>query len=104
MPEVLDIGYGRPYKLTEEDANAINRRRRDVRRSQIATKKWGVQVHMGSEVAAEEVYPLYVTRVVGEDDDGNTIVNGKVFLDGNDDLWVRAVYFGDEPGNYLIPV
>lgn len=75
------------YALTQQNAEAINKRRQDARDSKIAQTSSGAQVHFGNEARAGDILPLLVTKVWP---DG--LVNGQVFLDGNDILWVSSVH------------
>lgn len=108
------IGSLVAYRLTEADADQVNRRR--VAAHGLACDRAlggvgaGVQVHVGNPVAAGDVLPLIVTRtarlvgreLVNLDDQvaanlfktgidasaGIEVINGQVQLDGNDTLWV----------------
>lgn len=53
----------------------------------------------GNAADAGETYPMIVSRVWP---DGS--VNGQVFLDGNDSLWVTSVKVGKGPGTWAWPV
>lgn len=105
------------YRLTEKDAEAINRRRttgKDIA-ERIPRGCWtiGAQAHIGNTACAGEVVPLTITKVWPEEyaqhlsDDGSSTVqaklahhqspagyessfgvNGQATLDGNDSLWV----------------
>ncbi len=98
------------YKLRKEDAEAINRRRTTgtniaCRLSEIPAR-WpiGAQAHIGNSASQGDVLPLIISRVwpneFGPDVDG---VNGQVFLDGNDTLWVTSIREGQEEGQYKWP-
>lgn len=97
------------YTLSESDAEAINRRRADRLAYQanpyndprIAQKPTGFQVHTGNPVAAGDVFPMVIVRVWGTRPD--SVVNGKVLLDGNDDLWVTSVGHGDGERRWIWP-
>lgn len=52
-------------------------------------------------------YPMMITRVWGDPEPGkpssatpDTQVNGQVFLDGNDTIWVTSVHCADEPRGF----
>jgi len=77
------------YTVTEGDATATNKRRADMQRhlQEHRDASNGSQVHVGNTVRAGDVFPMMITRVWGED-----LVNGQVFLDGNDTLWVTSVH------------
>lgn len=85
----MRISLGRivQYRLTTADATSINKRRHDALRTLRAGVEDGVQIHFGRSALVGDVYPMIVTRVWSEED----LVNGKVLLDGNDDLWVTRV-------------
>jgi hypothetical protein len=73
------------YTLTARDAAAINKRRSDAKKARKGVED-GAQIHFGNPAASGQVLPLIVTRTNG---DGS--VNGQVFLDGNDTLWVTSI-------------
>lgn len=91
------------YKLTEENAEAINRTRTSGESiaERIRWKTWpiGAQAHVGNEVKADDVFPMIVVRVW---DDGFG-VNGQLFLDGNDTFWVTSAHHGSERGAWHWP-
>jgi hypothetical protein len=103
------------FKLTEELAQQINRRR--TTGSSIAERikgntpnvtNWpmGAQAHIGNSVSAGETYPMIVTRVWPDEfgsGDAGIGVNGQVFLDGNDCLWVTSSSWGPMPGQWQWP-
>jgi len=78
------------YTLTEYDAQAINKRRDDARKSLVAETNSGTMVHVGNPVIAGDKFPLVITRVWDENS-----VNGQVLLDGNDSLWVTSATQGE---------
>ena len=83
------------YTLSEQDAEAINRRRRHATTSGLAKAATGVQLHVGNEVAEGDTYPMVIVRVWGDTETSS--VNGRVLLDGTDDLWATSVGQGDGP-------
>jgi hypothetical protein len=109
------------YKLTEDDVSQINRRRTSG--SSIAERiknngadmanlvnlpaTWplGAQAHIGNWASPGDLYPCIIARVwpneFGQDEPG---INGQVFLDGNDTLWVTSAGEGTEPGQWSWPV
>lgn len=91
------------YRLSEQDATQINRRRADASAhlSEHRENSTGVVVHAGNSVAAGDVYPLVITRVWGNVE--GSAVNGQVLLDGNDTLWVTSVTEGDGPRQWFAP-
>lgn len=94
---MADIGTIVTYKLTADDAQAINRRRDDFDRTQHTGQPWpyGAQAHLGNRASAGDVYPAVVVRNWGGD------VNLKVLLDGNDDLWATSRSQGHGQGMWL---
>jgi len=99
------------FKITEEMAQQINRRRTTgasiaKRLSLLPTADWpaGAQAHIGNTVSAGEEYPLVVVRV-WPDEFGSGVpgVNGQVILDGNDCLWVTSVGEGPNAGQWHWP-
>jgi hypothetical protein len=83
LPTVSSIVH---YVLTQEDADSINKRRNDARALPRSLREDGVQIHFGNPVAEEDFFPMIVVKVWP---DG--LINGQVFLDGNDTLWVTSV-------------
>jgi hypothetical protein len=79
------------YTLSSHDADAVNIRRRD-----------GSMIHFGNAVEEGDTYPMVITRVWG--DQPESAVNGSVFLDGNDLLWVTSVQVGTGPRTWSWPV
>jgi hypothetical protein len=58
------------YKLTQHDADQINKRRKDAKNKNaagvtLASQELGAVVHTGNDVAAGDVYPLIITRIWG---------------------------------------
>lgn len=95
------------YTLTEGNVEHINRRRADARMnlSTHIKNSNGVQLHVGNEVEVGQKYPMLITRVWSSPEqvhDG-VAVQGQVFLDGNDNLWVTSVVQGDNEGQWHQP-
>lgn len=96
------------YKLTEQDAAQINRRRTSGLSiaDRIKLDKWptGAQAHIGNWANEGDEHPCIISRVwpheFGQDVPG---INGQVFLDGNDTLWVTSAKEGDETGQWHWP-
>ncbi len=61
----------------------------------------GVQVHVGNPVREGDAYPMLITRVWGNEPE--SMVQGQVFLDGNDALWITSVAVGTGPRTYAWP-
>jgi hypothetical protein len=55
----------------------------------------------GNAVREGDVFPMLITRVWGSTPE--SAVQGQVFLDGNDTLWVTAVVVGEGPRTYAWP-
>lgn len=84
------------YKLSEQDAAEINRRRLVP-----YPNGKGSQVHVGNPAAMGQVYPALIVRTWG--DTPESAVQLQVFLDGNDTLWATSVQCGDGPRTYAWP-
>ena len=92
IPTVGRIVY---YKLSTQDAEEINKRRSDYAQNDKSVWPMGAQAHVGNHVEAGEIVPMIVVAVWE-----NELVNGHVFLDGSDTLWVTSRPKGEEPGNW----
>lgn len=99
---VPSVGRIVHYTLTEADAEAINRRRADAANSLAQHREAadGTQVHAGNRAKEGDVLPMLIVRVWNE---VPGTVNGQVFLDGNDTLWVTSVTPGDGPRRWAWP-
>ena len=86
------------YRLSLADTEAVNRRRNDAALSKAGEKYTGFQVHVGNLASLGDVLPMIIVRWCSGDE-----VQGQVFLDGNDTLWVKTVGRGDEPGQWDWP-
>lgn len=86
---VPTIGRIVHYTLSDQDVERVNglRKIRDV---------------TGNTVEPGQVYPLLIVRTWGETSESS--VNGQVFLDGDDVLWVTSRSVGDGPGYFSWPV
>lgn len=91
------------FKITEDCAAQINKRRNDAGISQIASTNSGAQVHVGNSAKGYDVYPMIIVKVWSFEPAENSAVNGQVFLDGNDTLWVTSAQQGTEPGQWHEP-
>ncbi len=89
------------YTLSEQDADAINVRRANTRRHEADHREAanGLQVHVGNPASEGDVFPMMITRVWP----GETLVQGQVFLDGTDVLWVTSVAEGTGPRTFAWP-
>lgn len=105
--QVPTIGRIVHYRLNQDDAAQINRRRTDGARMEYGDdpqlKAWpaGAQAHIGNGVKEGDTYPMLITRVWG--DTPTSAVNGQVFLDGNDVLWATSVCVGEGPRTFSWP-
>jgi hypothetical protein len=78
------------YTLTDHDV------------AQIAARRTGAgDKSIGNTVTAGDVFPLMITRVWGPTEE--SAVNGQVFLDGDDVLWVTSRQQGDGPSTWREP-
>ncbi len=94
------------YTLSEQDAAAINKRRKDAQNLNaagvtLASQELGAQIHTGNQVSAGDVYPMMITRVWGDQPDSS--VNGQVHLDGSDLHWVTSVDCGEGERHFAWP-
>lgn len=83
------------YTLSAADAKQANGQRE--------TAIW----RRGNIAAEGDVYPMLIVRCWGVDEPevdadklAQQLVNGQVFLDGNDTLWVTSVKVGEGPGTF----
>lgn len=76
------------YELDDNDVLQIRNRR-------VATGAQGNAVHKG------DVYPMLIARTWGDTPESS--VNGTVFLDGPDSLWVTSVAQGEGPRRWHVP-
>ena len=79
------------YKLSVYDLAEIVRRRHELSRAGGA--------HL--EMAADQVLPMLIVKVHG--DHPNSAVNGHVFLDGDDTLFVSSRLLGEAAGTWSWP-
>lgn len=100
---IPSIGRIVHYRLSSQDATAINSRRKDAREKMPwhHAIKSGAQVHIGNEVKEGDVFPMIITRVWGPSE--TSAVNGQVFLDGNDLFWVTSTSVGERNGSFAWP-
>lgn len=94
------------YTLSDHDAGAINKRRKDAQNLNaagvtLASQELGAQIHVGNRAAEGETYPMVITRVFG--DQPTSAVNGQVLLDGNDTYWATSVSHGEGPRHFVWP-
>lgn len=104
-PQEPSIGRTVHYQLTEQDVIAINRRRADFV-EMMKKSQWqpGAQAHVGAEAQIGETLPMVITKVHTNGTEGNDMrIDGQVFLNGNDTLWVKEIPFGDGFGQWNWP-
>ena len=107
------IGRTVIFRITEEQAQQINRRRTDgkaiadrIAKNTSATSAWpiGAQAHIGNNVTAGQEFPLVIVAVWPDEfGQGKPGVNGQAFLDGNDSFWVTSAGEGAENGQWHWP-
>jgi hypothetical protein len=100
MNNIPKIGLIVSFKLMQQHADEINKRRSDANSSGIARENSGSQVHVGNSAKEGDVYPMMITRVWSPSPVPSTPVNGQVFLDGNDTLWVTSAPQGTGNGQW----
>lgn len=100
---IPSIGRIVHYYITTQQADQINRRRKDAQDKIDWHRafKTGAMVHIGNVAHAGDCYPMLIVRVWGTD--AQAAVNGQAFLDGSDTLWVTSVTVGATPGSYSWP-
>ena len=95
------------YRLSEQDAAAINVRRSDFLAFQASHSHphepgqpgaTGHVAHFGNRVREGDVYPAVVVRVFDPD-----LVNLQVLLDGTDTYWATSRRHGDASGEWSWP-
>lgn len=97
------------YTLTAKDAEEVNRRRDVFRRlqGQNQDEHWiggAFQSHIGNPEGEGSVRPMVVVQAWPDEfGPGVPGVNGKVLLDGTDELWVKSVREGASPGQWRWP-
>ena len=100
----LTVGRIVHYRLTDDDAVKINRRRTSGASiaERIAISQWplGAQAHIGGTARGGDVLPMMIVAVCTGDAHG---VNGQVFLAGNDTLWAPSLSEGTEPCQWSWP-
>lgn len=91
------------YRLSEQDAERINARRLATRERLAHTTDPGLgfQPHAGNRAEPGATYPMLIVAVWGAQP--TSLVNGQVFLDGNDVHWATSVSTGTGPGTWSWP-
>lgn len=91
MESTLAMGRIVHYRLTESDAEQIDRERVTFQHAAVPDLHWNY-------AEAGEVYPAMVVRAFGD-----THANLQVMLDGNDTFWATSRPEGTEPGTWAWP-
>lgn len=94
------------YKLGALDATAINRRREHAgaHMEEHRAASSGVQVHVGNDVKAGDVFPMIITKIWDPEAHPTSLVNGQVMLDGNDLYWATSVRCGEGEREFTWPM
>lgn len=87
---VPTIGRIVHYRVTEANVEFIRARRNAVH-----------SILRGNEVDVGDVFPLLIVRVWGAQP--SSYVNGQLFLDGNDQIWVTSTKAGEGIGEFTWP-
>lgn len=87
------------YTLSNQDAQAINKRRADFyhHRGTAGYADTGYIAHYGNEAREGDVYPAVIVRV------WDSSQNLKVLLDGSDDYWATSRTEGEGPNHWSWP-
>lgn len=107
MAQTPSIGRIVHYKLSEQDATQINKRRSDFAKTLRESHKEGKPLdsgyvaHIGNNAEAGQVFPAMIVRVWGSTPE--SVVQLQVFLDGADTLWACSVAQGDGERQYIWP-
>lgn len=114
--QIPTIGRIVHYRLSEQDAEQINRRRTTGKSIADRLKlgitpapnadtifAWpaGAQAHIGNEVSEGDTFPMQIVKCWG--DTPTSSVNGQVMLDGNDVFWATSVSVGEGPRSWNWP-
>ena len=97
--EGVQVGRIVHYVLGANDIEAINRRRMYTTPKEISARieagNWpiGAQAHVGNHAEVADHCAMMIVKVWP---DGS--INGQVFLDGNDVLWVTSVEYHQPDG------
>ena len=93
------------YRLTDQEAVEINRRRTTGTAigERIKADKWplGAQAHIGNQVSAGDTFPAMIVKTWGKTE--GSCCQLQVFLDGNDTLWATSRSEGDLAGMWSVP-
>lgn len=84
--QVPSVGRIVHYRLSALDVETIRRHRA------MPSTEFGATAHRGNAVSEGDIFPMLIVRVWGTSPE--SAVNGHVFLDGNDTLWVTSCTVG----------
>lgn len=101
--QIPTVGRIVHYMLSAADAEQVNKRRNDSwdNRARHREDSLGYVVGTGNTVLEGHVFPMMIVKVWGNHPGAS--VNGQVFLDGNDTLWVTSVAQGPNARQYTWP-
>ncbi len=93
------------YTLGENDADVINKSRKDfnAHRRGEDYRDTGYVAHVGNDAHAGDICPAVIVRVFGDSPAETTVVNLKVLLDGDDTYWATSRSQGTEPWQWHEP-
>ena len=105
MEQQPSVGRIVHYKLTMDDANAINKRRSEFVGGRTLNEPWnkGAQAHVGNFSQMGDDVPAIIIRVWPNEYGDKPGINAQVFLDGNDSLWITSKEEGDKNGQWHWP-
>ena len=99
--EIAPVLCSEKAEVTRRRAGA-REKAADVRAGRV-TMQHGEQIHIGNSVDAGDEYPMLIVKVWSGEPTESTVVNGQVFLDGNDVFWATSVLQGDQNGQWHEP-
>jgi hypothetical protein len=101
---VLSLGQTVLYCLTVEDVARIETRRALLREESNLVEETNCLFDYGNRINEGDIFPMLIVRVSPHPNKQNMVeVNGQVFLDGNDCLWITSRTMGDKPGDWFEP-
>jgi len=86
------------YRLSEYDAQAINKRRKDAYDSAAYANNNGIVVHVGNQASEGQQVPAVIVRVWQ-----GGAVNLQCLLDGNDVYWATSRKEGEDGNTWSWP-
>lgn len=97
----VSIGRIVHYKLSRLACHHIESKRAKLEKETPGARSG--YVSLGNDVSPGMVFPMIVVAVREEDYGHKVFVNGQVFLDGVDTLWMTGVERGDGNGQWQWP-